>query len=431
MAFVTFITPYKPIICGIADYSDFILKESPIGKWSVLSFNLVNYGVPLRSNPEPYTPLVRYTLPSRENFSSSSILKGLIPCEDQVLWFQHEFGIWKDSAAFSNMLGELDQIKVVTFHSLHFQNKETPYGLRRAEYLLLRAVLPYIDAITVFSEGVRRAVSEAFPSFSDKIYVLRHGIHFYPKVASMSLMEARAKIHNYLVEQSDLDQETKQALVEQRVFLDDKTMLIGGAGFITANKGIDLLYEARDMVQRMLPRKNISAVYIGSLREPDDERDGKCAAMLKAKYKRSDCFLLDTYLPAEMLPIFLKAVDVHFYWPSDCTQSGILAHSLGAGAITACRDMEGVGETVKMAGGLANADLGQLVSGIGQLLMDSALRKQISYRALKYATRFSWRRQALDHFAQAEMLCRSKVKRFTPSFSNRDYIRTTEESSTT
>ncbi len=429
MAFITFITPYKPIICGIADYSDFILRESPIGKWSVLSFDLANYGVPLSSNAEPYTPLVRYTLPSRDDFSSASILNELFPREDQVLWFQHEFGIWKDSAAFSTMLEELPQIKVVTFHSLHFQNKETPYGLRRAEYLLLRAVLPHIDAITVFSDGVRRAVSEAFPSFSDKIYVLRHGIHYYPKVASMSRMEAREKIHNYLVEQSDLDQETKLALVEQRVFLDYKTMLIGGAGFITANKGIELLYEARDIVQQMLPRKDISAVYIGSLREPDDERDSKCAVMLKAKYRGHGGFLLDTYLPAEMLPVLLRAIDVHFYWPSDCTQSGILAHSLGAGAVITCRDMEGVGETVKMAGGLADPDLEQLVSGIGHLLVNGMLRKQISERALKYATRFSWKKQSLKHYAIADMLNNSKVKSFSTSMYNRGDTRTTEESS--
>ena len=430
MAFITFVTPYKPIICGIADYSDFILKESPLGKWAVLSFNLTNYGIPLNKNKDPYTPLVRYTIPSRDDFSSTSIVKELVPCEDQVLWFQHEFGIWRDSAAFASMLEELPQIKVVTFHSLHFQNKETLYGLRRAEYLLLRAILPHIDAITVFSEGVRRAVSEAFPSFSDKVYILRHGIHFYPKVTSMTRMEAREKIHNYLIEQSELDEETKQALIEQRIFLDYKNMLIGGAGFITAKKGIELLYETRNMVQKMLPRKDISAVYIGSLREPNNELDGKCAAMLKTKYRRDGGFLLDIYLPAEMLPIIFKAVDVHFYWPSDCTQSGILAHSLGAGAVIACRDMEGVGETVKMAGGLTNPDFAQLISGIGNLLVNNLRRRQISERAMKYASRFSWKKQSLKHYALAEMLCRSRVKRFSLSLFDSGHTRTTEESST-
>jgi hypothetical protein len=60
----------------------------------------------------------------------------------------------------------------------------------------------------------------------------------------------------------------------------------------------------------------------------------------------------------------LRALDIHFYWPSDCTQSGIIAHALGTGATIACRDMEGVGETVKMAGGLTSPDFGRLVDGV-------------------------------------------------------------------
>ncbi len=50
MANITFITPYKPIICGIADYTEFITRECVPGSWSVLSFNLDKYGAPLSNN---------------------------------------------------------------------------------------------------------------------------------------------------------------------------------------------------------------------------------------------------------------------------------------------------------------------------------------------------------------------------------------------
>ena len=75
---ISFVTPYKPIMCGIADYTYFVTQECPDGEWDVLSFDLHNYGVPLSSYRSLDTP-VRYCIPSRTDFSANSILKGLRP----------------------------------------------------------------------------------------------------------------------------------------------------------------------------------------------------------------------------------------------------------------------------------------------------------------------------------------------------------------
>lgn len=411
MAFITFVTPYKPIICGIADYTDFLVRESLPGTCDVLSFNLENYGVPLQNDPTSLTCPVSYGIASRDNFSASSILEGLRLHEDHVLWFQHEFAIWPDSTRFVGMLRDLDQIKVVSPHSLHFQNSETPYGLRRHEYSFLRLLLPHTDAITVFSDGVYRAVTRAFPEYSDKVHVIRHGIHLYPRIARISRAEAKARIHEYLVGESGLDQASKDDLRQQRVFLNLDTMVMGAAGFITASKGIELLYYAHDLLQQMLPRRKITAVHIGSLREAGNSVDSKFTAELRAKRNSRGQFFLETYLPEDILPLLLRALDIYFYWPSDCTQSGILAHALGTGVAIACRDMEGVGETVKMAGGLAYVDFEQAIAGLKELILHPQLRNEMSERAVTYAEEFSWRNQALQHFELAERLCRPSVQR--------------------
>ena len=408
MAFITFITPYKPIICGIADYAGFITRESPPGRWAVLSFDLDNYGIPLRDDRAPLTNPVWYGIPGREDFSTSSILAGLKPNEDPVLWFQHEFGIWRDNARFANMLRDLNNTKVVTLHSLHFQSSETPYGLRREEYSFLHLLLPHTDAITVFSDGVYRAVTRAFPEYGGKVHVLRHGTHLYPKVASMSREEAKARIHEYLLSDPGLGQASKDSLRQQRVFLDPDTMIIGGAGFITANKGIEILYHVHNALQQMLPREKIATVYVGFLRELGNRADSRCVAELRSRYNSAGQFFLETYLPGDMLPVLLRALDIYFYWPCDCTQSGIVAHALGAGTTIACRDMEGVGETIKMAGGLTCADIGQLIARIRELVLDPGLRNEMSERAVRYSEEFSWRNQALKHFELAEQLHRSR-----------------------
>jgi glycosyltransferase involved in cell wall biosynthesis len=419
MASIYFVGPYKPIMCGIADYTSFITRKSHVGGWGVLSFDLERYGVPLTADCELATGRIWNGIPDRRSYSAPIIQDGLNELvakkEDPVLWFQHEFGIWPDNARFIDMLRELDQIKVVSLHTLHFQSSETTYGLQRNEYSFLRLLLPHTDAITVFSDGVYQAVTQAFPSHRDKVYVLRHGIHLNPTIARMSRAEAKARIHEYLVYKSGLDQAYKNSLKQQRVFLDADTFVIGTTGFITASKGTELLYRAQDLLQQVLPRKRIVAVHAGALREANSSIDSKYAAELRTSHNSPGQFFLETYLPENILPILLRALDIYFYWPSNCTQSGILAHALGAGATIACRDMEGVGETVKMAGGLACADFEQAITSLKELILNPELRNEMSERAVMYAEEFSWRNQALEHFELADRLCYSRIQRLHPA----------------
>ncbi|UCG84031.1 MAG: hypothetical protein JSW38_04225, partial [Dehalococcoidia bacterium] len=362
-----------------------------------------NYGVPLSSYRSLDTP-VTYCIPSRTDFSANSILKCLRSERDHVLWFQHEFGIWPDSARFVGMLRDLKYPKVVTLHTLHFQSDETVHGLRQNEYAFLRMLLPNTDAITVFSSGVYKAVTTAFPEHTDKVHVLRHGTHLYPEISSISKAEAKVRLQGHILSELGLDVAIRERLRQERVLLDPDISVIGGTGFVTASKGTGFINIACDELQRMLPGKKIAALYVGHLREPGNATDSEWAAGAKAIFNVPGQFFFETYLPREILPVLLRALDVYFYWPSDCTQSGIVAHALGAGATIACRDLEGVGETVKMAGGLVHKDLEGLILDIRELLLNPSLSEQMSERALGYADNFSWQNQALRHFELAEQL---------------------------
>ncbi len=416
MAAIYFVGTYKPIMCGIADYTSFIIRRSPVEGRGVISFNLDKYGVPLSPEYQIATTNVWYGIPDRQSFSAAAIQEGLNALgaekeEDIVLWFQHEFGIWPNDARFVNMPSELEYTKAVSLHTLHFQSSETVWGLRKREYSFLRSLLPQTDAITVFSDGVYQAVIRAFPEYRDKVHVLRHGIHFKPAIAGMSRVEARLQAHEYLISHSELDKESKDFLEQQRIFLDADTFVIGATGFITASKGTQMLYRTQDLLQRMLPEKKIIAVHAGALREADNKVDSKFAAKLKKDSRRSGQLLLETYLPEDVLSLLLRAFDIYFYWPSDCTQSGIMAHAVGAGATIACRDMEGVGETVKMAGGLTFTTPEEAIAGLQELILNPELREEMSQRAINFAEEFTWRKQTMEHFNLAEKLSRNRYQR--------------------
>ncbi len=418
MAFIYFVGTYKPIMCGIADYTGCITRESPPKKWKVISFNLESYeNLLTKSNGMP-AGQVWYGIPSRNKFSASAVLKGVeqLGGEDRnaVLWFQHEFGIWRGPQKFITMLKDLDLPKIVSFHSLHFQSAVTSSGLRKKEYKLLQALLHHVEAITVFSHGVQQAVNLAFPDCQKKVHEIKHGIRLYPEVTCLNREEARKRLSNFLLE-SDLDQVTKEDLHRQRIFLDPNVVIIGQTGFIGSSKHGELLYIVRDRLQQMLPRKKIIAVRIGGLR---DSTQKTYAKKLRRELDGINKFLLETWLPEKMLPIAQRAFDVNFYWPKDCTQSGILAHALGAGAVIAGKDLEGVGETLKEAGALVDTDLRRLLIKVKDVILNPELSKKIEERALKYAAKFSWKNQARRHYELAAEV--SALHHFR--FSHRHYI---------
>ena len=277
MVSIYFVCTYKPILCGIADYLRFLLKEIPKEKWKIISFNLKNFRDSLgRVIPEgkESPKQVWYGITNRRAPSSNEILEGIKKFskkdEKFILWFQHTFGIWKNLRGFARLLRELNGLKikkVVSFHTIHFQSKRTPWGMEKREHNLLKAIFPWVDAVTVFSKGSFLAIKKAFPKYISKTCILRHGTHFFPEVIKMSKVEAKREINQFLIEKSDLKEEKKFELKKENIFLDPKVLMIGNAGFISPHKNTEKLFLIRDPLQEIFPQRKVVAIYIGTPRE--------------------------------------------------------------------------------------------------------------------------------------------------------------------
>lgn len=407
MTTICFVGPYRPIMCGIAEYTNFIVRELPTTAWKALSFDLENYGAPLISEDGAPPDQVWYGMPERHEVSREILMTGLRELgttnDTTVLWFQHETAIWPDRQRFADMLKRLKMPKIVTFHTLHFESAETTSGLRRSQYNLLKDILPHVEAITVFSHGVYQAVTMAFPEYREKVYIMRHGIHSHPEIARLSREEAKEKLNDFLLYESDLDRATKEALHRQRILLAPDTFVMGETGFLCPMKQSELLYSVRDILQRKVPQKRIAAIRIG---QPRDSEQKSYAEDLNGKQDYADALLLETWMPENMLRVAQKAFDVNFYWPRECTQSGIIAHALGVGAVIAGRNLEGSGETLWRAGAIVDADLDFVVAKIKNLIVNPEIGTRIEGIALGYAAEFSWENQARRHCELAERISR-------------------------
>ena len=403
MASIYFVSTYPPTMCGIADYTYFLDREIPDAHGGILAFNPERKDVPNTEINSENNCHIWYGIPSIFAYSAKLIHDGLRELganrNSAVLWIQHENGIWRDNDSFITMLKDLDIPKIVTFHSLQFQSGETPTGLCQNQYELLRDVLPQVAAITGFSDGVFQAVTAAFPQYEDKVYIMNHGIHSYPGISRLSRKEAKDGLNDYLLYESDLDKSTKETLHRQHIFTDSDTIVLGQTGFLCPNKNTEALYSMRFKLENVIPHKRIAAVRIGT---PRNSYQKAYADQLRKQENGRPKILLETWLPPEILPLAQRAFDINFYWPNDCTQSGVMAHALGTGAVIAGRDLEGVGETLKEAGQLASRHISHLLYKIRDLILQPELAEKVEKETLVYAAEYSWKNQARRHCQLAE-----------------------------
>jgi len=324
----------------------------------------------------------------------------------ELHWFQHAFGMWgEESPAFLHLVEEAKSRKkkvIASFHTIHFESDETDSGMRRQEENLLRGALPLLDVMTVFSDGAYRAVSRAFPQYKDKVVVLRHGVHVYPQI---SQQEAREGLLRYLVNQADISQDNKQELKRMyHHFFSKEMILLGNFGFISSGKDPLKLYQLGQLVHR-LANHPVVVLYIGRIQKRNDNRMEEYSPLLeelKSIHDGKVNLFIEDYLPEEIYPLAFGALDFSAFWASDATQSGRMAHAQGTGTCVVGRRIEGVGETLDLAGLPSAVSLEDLAEKITRLVLEPGLKEEAKRSSWHYAQEFSFERQAQKHTLLAE-----------------------------
>jgi len=403
---ILFISTYPPIMCGVASYTSYLTREMPADGWKVLSFDPHSYGSPVLKEkllqPEgrvSYSIVNRTCNPSIVYDHAAELADGA----ECLVWVQHSFGIWKDTTALHRVLEHLHSRGcriVVTHHTTHFQSRETPYGITAREHDLLKHELSVVDAITVSSRHVQEAVAKAFPEHRGKVVVIRHGVSPHPNVPRE---KAREELLNHLLYEAPLHGSDRRNLAELRgTLLNPDTKVIGGVGFISPDKGHETIYSAGSLLQRKLPDMNVISLYIGHLRDLTEQTHLYLLKLMQRLHDGRRRLFLNTYLPEAKLPVALRALDVNLLWRRDCTQSGILSHAQGAGATVVGRDLETVGEALKMSGYPACKTCGEFVASVENILRNPELEGSMARSARGYAEKFCWRNQAAKHLQLAE-----------------------------
>ncbi len=386
-------------MCGIGTYTHYLTRNMPKGKWEVIAFQLDEFSrcreIEVKKNES-----VIYHL-SLENPSLPQTITG------EVVWFQHSFGMWgRTNAPFLKLIeeGKRKGRKVgASFHTIHFQSKETPWGMQEKEVELLREALPLLDFITVFTIGARQAVTEAFPQYQDKVLVLRHGIHHYPRV---SKEYAREKLFDYLSHLPSLPNSEKIRLKGLgKTFLHEEVLLIGNYGFITQDKDPLQLYQIGMRIREGLPKHRVIVLFVGKIQERKDKKREVYLPILEALRSLHDGkenLFYEEYLPEELFPLAFRALDVAVFWCSNATQSGRMAHAQGTGVAIAGRNLEGIGETLALSGLPSAQTIEEISDQIVKIIKNPNLWRMMEEKNNWFTHQYSFRNQAHKHLLLAE-----------------------------
>jgi hypothetical protein len=397
---IHFVSSFPPLVCGIGSYTNYLAQELG-AECKVTSFRPDHFSTGSRT----------IFLDPRVSYRLSLDGSGFPTFDpDDVAWFQHAFGMWgNDSDLFLNMVvrAKRSGIPVIaTFHTVHFESRETESGMSVKEERLMRNVLPHLDAATVFSDGAYNALARAFPEFKAKLTVLRHGVHQYPL---LDRVECRVKLLHHLL---GGPKEASVALHPDRdylnkLFLDPDTVILGNCGFISRDKDPESLFDLAVRVRSRVEGKNIVALYIGKIQDRKDKTTNETIGILqnlRAIHNGRENLFFEDYLPECLLPVMFRSLDFSVFWCKNATQSGRMAHAQGSRTCAVGRRIEGLGETLDCSSLPSGVSLDDMADKIAYEIRNPRSMNRTENLSAAYAERFSFVAQARKHALLAHLV---------------------------
>lgn len=412
---IGFITTFPPHVCGIATYTKYLCDRLPSDSWRVISFRKDEFATADLGQTKDAETKVQYCI---------SLDDPRLPDlrDIDVVWVQHAFGMWggvpDQFLKVINEAKERGKKVVVTFHTIHFQSNETPWGMDRVEEEILRETLPVVDAITVFTDGARKAVISAFPHYSSKVVVLRHGVHLHE---SLPVVESRKALMGWLEEKGRQHGRLRKDVprLKNALFSPD-TVLMGSYGFVTKEKDTLGMFRLADMVQEGLKGRRVVALFSGIVQKRKDKELDEYRSVVKElmeAHNGIDRFFIEAFLPEELFGLAYGALDFAPFWCRNATQSGRMAHAQGTGTCVIGRDWEGIGETLRIAGLPCAHTLEELAEKVIRLINSPEEMKAVVQRSLAYARQYSYLNQARKHLMLSRALANGQLP---PNFDSMD-----------
>ncbi len=367
---ILFITSYPPRECGIATYSQDLVK-SLAAKFNQ-SFSIKVCPVEAENESHAYNSETEYILnPSQSG--SFSILSENINENPQikVIVIQHEFGFFSEKTEeFISFLQMLTKPVVIVFHTVI----PHPGQVLKAE---VQRIVDFSTSIIVMTHFSADVLINDYEIVEEKITVIPHGTH--------------------LVLHSD------KKLLKDKYQLGDKKVL-STFGLLSSGKNIETTIEALPAIIQKNP--DVIFLIIGKTHPSVVKQEGeKYREMLKAKVSElcleNHVKFINYFLPLPDLLEYLQLTDIYLFTSKDPNQavSGTFSYAISCGSSIVSTPIPHAREVLKNDAGIIIdfENPQQLTSAVNQLLADEQLRKNISSNALHRMASTAWENSAIAH----------------------------------
>lgn len=367
---VLFITSYPPRECGIATYSQDLIKALK-NKFSN-SFEINICALESETERHHYKGKVKYILNTdspkafcrlAENINDDKAVKLVV--------VQHEFGFFNQHEVdFELFLKMLTKPKCLVFHTVLPQ----PNAKLKAN---VQQMSNFSESIIVMTHSSASILTNEYGVPSNKITVIKHGTHLVAHADKAVLKE-------------------KHQLTGKRV--------LSTFGLLSSGKNIETTLAALPSIIEKNP--DVIFLIIGKTHPSVMKQEGeKYRNMLEAKVEnlglQAHVKFINYFVPLSDLLEYLQLTDVYLFTSNDPNQavSGTFSYAISCGCAIISTPIPHAREVLRNDAGII-IDFGnstQLSEAVITLLGDEELRKTISSKGLHRIVPTAWENSAIAH----------------------------------
>jgi glycosyltransferase involved in cell wall biosynthesis len=380
---ILFITSYPPRVCGIATYSQDLIKALNNKFSNTLSIKVCA----LESSD------TNYTYPGEVKY----ILKTLIAARYKILalninndnrikivLIQHEFGFFKvQEHTFLQFLNELSKPVVIVFHTV------LPHPDIQLQ-LEVKEIAAVCESIVVMTNNSARVLTDVYNVPQQKITVIAHGTHLVPHLS--------------------------KEFLKKKYGLEDRKVLTT-FGLLSSGKSIETTLKALPSIIKTTPE--VVFLVIGKTHpeviKANEEKYREMLKQIVEDYSLQDhVIFINKYLPLPELLEYLQLTDIYLFATNDPNQavSGTFVYAMSCGCPIISTPIPHAKEVLTEDTGII-FDFGnsqQLADGVIKLFNDEQLGRNMSSNTLQKIVSTAWENSAVAHALLIEKIAGNTIK---------------------
>lgn len=367
---ILFITTYPPRECGIATYSQDLIKA--LNNKFKNSFKIKI--CPLESNNEQhaYTDAIKYILNTDHSNAFINLANKInTDVNLQLVLIQHEFGLFRNNEAdFRQFLKILQKPVIIVFHTV------LP-GSNPSLHANVQEIAHEAHSIIVMTNSAAELLVRDYDVAIDKITIIQHGTHLVPHSDKEEL-------------------KTKYKLNGKKI--------LSTFGLLSSGKSIETTLEALPEIVKK--NKDVLFLIIGKTHPSVVKEEGeKYRLMLQAKIEdlqlEEHVQFINCFLPLPDLLEYLQLTDIYLFTSKDPNQavSGTFSYAISSGCPIISTSIPHACEVLKNDVGIIIDfhNPKQLAEKTNMLLLDERLRKNMGLNGLHRIAPTAWENAAIAH----------------------------------